>query len=1111
MSTTNRFLTTSQSISTIASEKTLSDIDNLLQSGGLQVNFAPTASQNVVVTDIDFTTTQTDPLVIDLSTIGTNNVDLGKGNVDSGTLRATIADDDHNLNLLSKSLYDPATMVNTVFDQNSLPSGWTEVTGGTIEYDDVNQWLKITVGFSSVFARLYWTDPIPVETNTIYTLEFEAKYENTELDTPTGGLRGVVGIADIADGVAGGNTGYSIGMRTNDPIEPLFSYQNAATISSSGDYTTEVNDPDFTKFRIIFNNNTGSDPVIEYYEFIGGVYTLITSSTDVPQDFLNPYILINNGVSGTDTKSLYVKYVSYSCESGVIINSIIPELEAINTATTRFADAIENPGTIIDSSMPTISISGYARGDLPGGVNQVRRVATTSNSSVMVCQDQIGLGVSIDLGSGDAGPGTQRVAIASDDANLKSINDALYDAISDVRVDFSEEASTPVGWTLTTVGGSNIIYDTGSGFVSLFTDGNGEHVRLEYSRNVPVEPNCVYILEFSARFQNDLAFTSANGKGVVGFADLTDKVSTADNTGFSIGFNTSDTVEDMYAFENGFSLNQGGDFSAAPNDTVFTEFRIEYDNATGGSPEVRYYEKVVDNFQLVHTEIQLTTEDFLSPYILLDNDTSGTDDKYVRVEYINFFCNQGVIAQKVVPPLEKLANALATDGDSYLAPKNIGNIIHGVTSTNLIKPMTVSTTGVLTTTINEFGGGIDTDVGLATSNTQRVVVSSDQPSIQVRNPHQKVQESWSVPGVTRSWNWNYRQVAGTAISESVTNDALRIDSTGTVISDFQMRTIQSFNCSSIGNELILQFRTDAGSGTSAQSFNLGIASRFDSNPNGFFFRVKNDGTTSIGFAMSGTIAELDEGTWNRNPTLQSSLSSIITIIFEWNQYQITVYETISGGIKRPLQTFTSSGTFFPFINQYPIFIEMTTDASSNAMYLDVLNVQLWSEAESIQRVTSGGFITLLSLDGAGVTTSATGDYSGVGNEVDFFFTFPSYGLIYEATVFIEDAGISSWENYGAIAGPLAVGLQGFLERNITGRSRDLFPFLLVSNASLLILDKHVEFKAGGGDDAIIAKYPYDSLPQGGLYMGPGDKYGFTLNDDFSGLVNHQFLIRGWLW
>lgn len=67
MSTTNRFLSTSQQIGTLATEKTLQNIDDFIKSGALEVNatiLGGSGSQDSIIKDINFTTTQTDTLNI---------------------------------------------------------------------------------------------------------------------------------------------------------------------------------------------------------------------------------------------------------------------------------------------------------------------------------------------------------------------------------------------------------------------------------------------------------------------------------------------------------------------------------------------------------------------------------------------------------------------------------------------------------------------------------------------------------------------------------------------------------------------------------------------------------------------------------------------------------------------------------------------------------------------------------------------------------------------------------------------------------------------------------------------------------------------------------------
>jgi hypothetical protein len=96
MTSTNRFLSTSENTHTNATEKTLKDIDEFIQSGNLIVSIPPGGTE------------------MDLVKVNGSTVSTGQGNTTSNSLRINIASDDVNLSSIQSDTANIAIDINNL-------------------------------------------------------------------------------------------------------------------------------------------------------------------------------------------------------------------------------------------------------------------------------------------------------------------------------------------------------------------------------------------------------------------------------------------------------------------------------------------------------------------------------------------------------------------------------------------------------------------------------------------------------------------------------------------------------------------------------------------------------------------------------------------------------------------------------------------------------------------------------------------------------------------------------------------------------------------------------------------------------------------------------------
>ena len=145
-------------------------------------------------------------------------------------------------------------------------------------------------------------------------------------------------------------------------------------------------------------------------------------------------------------------------------------------------------------------------------------------------------------------------------------------------------------------------------------------------------------------------------------------------------------------------------------------------------------------------------------------------------------------------------------------------------------------------------------------------------------------------------------------------------------------------------------------------------------------------------------------------------------------------------------------------------------------------------------------------DGTGIK-DASGDYSITPTE--FYFQPTVNSRLHRIIMHVQDASGGSAEEYGNLGAPLSNG----------------YKLLLISDEDEEILDlcDGIPIKSNGG----FGRYCYDVRPEtsgagdefwgvrwtfaksgDSLYVPAGWRLSITLSDDFSGLVDHTFMVQG---
>lgn len=155
----------------------------------------------------------------------------------------------------------------------------------------------------------------------------------------------------------------------------------------------------------------------------------------------------------------------------------------------------------------------------------------------------------------------------------------------------------------------------------------------------------------------------------------------------------------------------------------------------------------------------------------------------------------------------------------------------------------------------------------------------------------------------------------------------------------------------------------------------------------------------------------------------------------------------------------------------------------------------------------------LSLSGDGVgTVDFIGDYSSVA---DIAYIQPPASTIYRVArmiIYIEAGSGFRAERYGNLSGALANGIHVHVE-NDGGTIVDLTSgFPIKTNGAWGHACFDVDLKTwGAGDEMLLARWTFQRSGQFIRLDGDeNERLEISLDDDFTGLVHHKFLIQGYV-
>ena len=144
-------------------------------------------------------------------------------------------------------------------------------------------------------------------------------------------------------------------------------------------------------------------------------------------------------------------------------------------------------------------------------------------------------------------------------------------------------------------------------------------------------------------------------------------------------------------------------------------------------------------------------------------------------------------------------------------------------------------------------------------------------------------------------------------------------------------------------------------------------------------------------------------------------------------------------------------------------------------------------------------------DGTG-TQQANGDYSVTPE--DFKFTAVNVTELARVIVFIEDTSGFGADDYGDIAGGLTNGIEIKVYRNDSTVDDLLDGITIKNNAGWArVCHDVVNHAFGVGNDFLSVRWTWakSGMP---LKLLEGEELRFELSDDFSGLVEHTFMVEG---
>lgn len=152
------------------------------------------------------------------------------------------------------------------------------------------------------------------------------------------------------------------------------------------------------------------------------------------------------------------------------------------------------------------------------------------------------------------------------------------------------------------------------------------------------------------------------------------------------------------------------------------------------------------------------------------------------------------------------------------------------------------------------------------------------------------------------------------------------------------------------------------------------------------------------------------------------------------------------------------------------------------------------------------FYQYLDTNGNGTgTTNAIGNYATTAD--DFYYTATEYCYLNRLSLSIEDAGNFDADKYGNGI-ELTNGIQVLVELAGTEYRID-GGISIKNNANWARYCFEAEVKAWGiGNTFLIAQKFFEDLNGIPFVLEAGDKFIIRLNDDFTGLIGHRFLLQG---
>ena len=165
-------------------------------------------------------------------------------------------------------------------------------------------------------------------------------------------------------------------------------------------------------------------------------------------------------------------------------------------------------------------------------------------------------------------------------------------------------------------------------------------------------------------------------------------------------------------------------------------------------------------------------------------------------------------------------------------------------------------------------------------------------------------------------------------------------------------------------------------------------------------------------------------------------------------------------------------------------------------------------------LTSTGLISqYLDTNGDGTgTTNANGDYSSA---LDEFYIEPASDetyLIARIIISVEDTAGMTAEEYGNLGSALTNGVE-IQERDGTGVVTDFTDGVPIkANFQWGALCYDVDIKSWGTtptNELLVARYSFNKFGDGVTVTGElGERLTVRLNDDFTGLISHRFMVQG---